>query len=663
MTGDRELVSGLDDPATQARPDVSARGRIINMIKNATPAQRKPLEETVVEAWGKVKKSGDLDELRGFVKVFGGMFSVGDDARLMLAERLMGTAQEEDVRDAENMLLVLKNADDVSLAARSTEALARLYTGKSLLEDAIALYADLNRKFPTEKIRNGKTGADFYNELVIDRRYLPFLEPLRTTLSFGKLKAKEDGAGTYAGNQQGFTVEPDGDLLPFFNRHRLVMDINFQGTGQWNLRVVDRVTGDERYKTGALPSNSSLYSLHQSYMPLKSVMTRGHLAAVWINDKVHVYDLADKRKLWEEQVWKNPNGASQLHQQAEEDGFWIYYSDGSSQRVGFVGAFEAGYLVVLTRDGLVAYEPTRKSVLWKKEGVSNRVQVVGTADHVFVFETNKDGGVSAVRCLRAIDGVDVPIPDSSVVFNSLKKAKIFGRTVACIDDAPGNKKVLRMYDLLTGLDVWSKPIAAADAWLAAADDTTPAVGYVSATGEIAVFDAKTGKELVKSAVNAKKAKGHLEKVESAKLLADRERFFVQINREITKPNPNFGMQPPTSAALALLPVNGPMYCFDRATGKHLWHTDEQLESQGIVTEQFRDLPIVFACYRDMVNFNWGTMTDRFVAIDKATGKVLWSKKLQSGGQTLYAMAADPKAGTIEYIHNQFRVKFAPDDGK
>src|SRR5687768_2079802 len=53
LVGNKEMVSVIDEPNTNARPDVWARGRIQNMIKKATPEQRKPLETKVVQEWNK----------------------------------------------------------------------------------------------------------------------------------------------------------------------------------------------------------------------------------------------------------------------------------------------------------------------------------------------------------------------------------------------------------------------------------------------------------------------------------------------------------------------------------------------------------------------------------------------------------------------------------
>jgi len=57
------------------------------------------------------------------------------------------------------------------------------------------------------------------------------------------------------------TVVPAGELLPFYDRHRLVLDMRLDG-GQspWSLRVLDRATGDERWRITGLPAANYLYS-------------------------------------------------------------------------------------------------------------------------------------------------------------------------------------------------------------------------------------------------------------------------------------------------------------------------------------------------------------------------------------------------------------------
>ncbi len=228
LNGNKELVSVVDQPNTFARPDLWALGRINHMMSKATPEQRKTLLERVDKEWQMVKKADDLEKLRNFVSMFGGAFPSGNAARVMLAEKLIATNNDDELRDAENILLGLKGLDDPAYAARATEALARLYIRKGLFEDAMGLYAELNRKYPKVVVRNGQTGADVFNDLITDRRFLPYLESPRPSWPNKRLKAQEIAGFVSNPQQQSFTISPDGESIPFLqpqqDRHRHIAE-------------------------------------------------------------------------------------------------------------------------------------------------------------------------------------------------------------------------------------------------------------------------------------------------------------------------------------------------------------------------------------------------------------------------------------------------------
>src|SRR5262249_60832853 len=133
----RALGSVIDERTVKREPDDWARGRIGAMVARATAEQRKPLEELIGQQWQKVQAEKNTQELRRFVAVFGSLFTVGKEARLRLAERLL---EENAFLEAELHLLQLRRQDDPQLAARAVEALARLMIHKNLLEDAAYWY-------------------------------------------------------------------------------------------------------------------------------------------------------------------------------------------------------------------------------------------------------------------------------------------------------------------------------------------------------------------------------------------------------------------------------------------------------------------------------------------------------------------------------------------
>jgi hypothetical protein len=196
------------------------------------------------------------------------------------------------------------------------------------------------------------------------------------------------------------------------------------------------------------------------------------------------------------------------------------------------------------------------------------------------------------------------------------------------------------------------------------DDYT---GYVTAAGDVVVLGAMDGKELFKAKLDPARMAKHLEKVNEAILFADRDRFFVMLNRPHEGANNRGGYNPVFTQAIRSVRVNGVMYAFDRATARRLWHTDEQLEDQNISLEQFADLPIMIAAnqYQKIAaNGNFEGVFMKFVGLDKATGKLVYAKQGAGQGQQYYSIVTDPKAGTIEVLNGSGqRVRFAPDDGK
>jgi len=663
LAGNKDLVSVIDQPNTYASPPVWVRGRIGHMFDKATPEQRKPLEEKAARQWAEIKKADELERIRAFVDVFGNRFAAGNEARLTLAEKLIATNNEEDLRDAENILLGLRVLDEEkeTFAAQATEILARLYIRKGLFDDAMGLYGELNRRFPKVVIRDQKTGSDFFNELITDKRFLPFLEPLRQTWVHRKLKAQE--VPSWQGNQvpQSFTISPEGESIPFYNRYKIVMDMMTQGNASWQFKVIDRVTGEERFRSQPMTPPQYIWQVQPPTNNHRFAQIRGHLLIVNLNQMVYAYDLADRKKLWEYNLFgKTPMPTDPPRYEAEADGVRIYYQDGWSQKAGQVGVIESSYVCLITRDGLVALDPSRGTVLWTKSNVSSRVQLMGDANHVFIFESNAEGGITSARAVRAGDGVEIQIQDASQLFSSLKRSKSVGRRILAHEEK-GDKKSMRLYDILTGKDDWTKEISGSAVMLQCDDPNL--TGFVTDKGEVAVFSVKDGKEIFSSKLDSKKLAQHMDKVESAVLLVDRERFFVVLNRPVEN-NVNFGFGPSVTPGIRMLRVNGPIYCFDRATRKRLWFTEELFDNQQIVLDQFQDVPIVLGAHlHNRINngiFEGNAL--KIVAIDKRTGVCLFKKEVQQN-QPFHALHVDPRAGTIEFIRGDMRVKFSPDDGK
>ena len=667
LTGKMDLVSVVDQPNTRARPDVWAMGRINHMMSNATPAQRTPLEAVAAKKWEEAKQASSI---RAFTRVFGVAFESGREARLMLAEKLIAPRgvlssidpnEEQDLREAENILLGLIGLNDPAYAARATDALARLYSRKGLLDDAMGLYAELNRKYSKVVVRDGQTGADIFNTLITDKRFMPYVDSIGPRWPNSPLKATEIAGFSGNPQPQSFTISPDGESIPFYTHFKVVIDISPKKSETWTFKIIDRGTGEERFRSQPMPAPQYVWNYPQSNNH-RFTQIRGHLLLLNLNHIVYAYDLADRKKLWEYDLFgKTPMPMKELPARVENeaDGVRLYYQDGWTQKVGQIGVLESTYVCLITRDGLVALDPAKGTVLWTKSDVSSRVQLMGDDNLVFVFESNAEGAVTSARVIRAGDGVEVKIPDSSRVFSNLKTSKAVGRRVLVLAEK-GDKKSMRLYDILTGKDDWSKEIEGAAVMLQCEDPNL--AGYVSNNGDIAVFSVQDGKEVFSAKLDEKKRASHMDKVESAILLTDRERFFVMLNRPLENDKLNYALS--LAPNIRAMRVNGHMYCFDRATRKRLWYTDDQFENQQIILDQFQELPILlganpFNRMHDGVSVGNGL---RVIAIDKRSGTRLYDKDHGLSG-AFHALTADPRTGTIELIRPDMRIKFTPDDRK
>jgi len=658
LTGNQELLDVPDQVNTTVRPDVWSRGRIVNMLKKATPEQRKPIEDKIAAEWTVAKQSNDADKIRGFVRVFGGMSSVGNEARLFLADKLLTTNNEEDIREASGVLSTLRDTAEAPLAARATESLAKAWIRKGLMEDAMSLYAELGTRFGKLTLPDGRTGEEVFGDLITDKRFLPFVEPQKRGGTAWNGYRGEEIPGQSGGGIISFAVDVQNETLPFWQRNKLQAEMNMPNTGSFGVRMLDRLTGEEKFRSKPIQQPNYVYNNNPSVQVRnKFVQVRGHMMLVNVGFNVQAYDLADKKSLWDFDLLGkisvvnkqnptfgvDPDGATRLT-----------YSDGWSHRAGHPGVLESSYVCLITREGLTALDPVRGTVLWEKKLNSARLQLFGDETHVFAFELNAEGHPGACQVIRAEDGVSIPIRDFSNLMGKGHRYRVSGHRVLSIDE-----RSVVFYDILKGENLFRKDLEKGTLPIRSEDSLD--LGYITPKGEVVVYNGITGREVFTGKLDEKKLVEHLAKVDDAMLLSDSDRFFIALNRPVEANQIGFnnGNQV-VQQGMRLTKVNGTMYAFERATGKRLWYTAEQFENQMLLTEQFADLPIIFAgnTVTQMVNGAFQGQTVRLIAIDKQSGKSRYQKEAPPTGQ-IYAITNDLKTGVIEFLRYDLRIRFSP----
>lgn len=646
------LLAVIDEPTVKASPNVWAQGRIAAMIAKAQPEQRKPLEDEINRKWQEISAANDVTQLKNFVSVFGSLFAVGNEARMRLAERLM---DDNAFIEAELLLLQVRRQDDQQLAGRAVELLARMNTRNGMMEDAAYWYGILGRDFASTLIRDGKTGADFFNELATDKRFLPYLDEQKPVWGKGRVKAREE-FGNFQPTHQVFYFEPEGETLPFYFRHRLAFNMNY-----FQLKLIDRTTNDERWSQN-LPRQNNQH-LQYLYSPQSGgaqsalrfpYLVQGHMAVYALGTMVFGLDLMERKILWEKDLLGTQAVQGQIIPGAH-GGLEIIYPDSRREKIGQSGPFEPGYVCLVTRNGLVALDPVKGSILWTKSDVPAWTQVFGDGQHLYMVEVRPNGNVGASRAVRAHDGVAVDVPDFSDLYQ--KRLRILGRNLLLTETQPGGV-ALRLYDVHTGKDLWKKVFAPNAIVMQSEDPDVAGIIEPSLNGKLTLLDLRTQKELMTANVDPT----DVQKSQAVYLLRDSDLVYVAINGQINQQqNPWGGPWPNVMNGIRGLPVNGKFYAFNAANGKLQWKTD--VSNQVVLLEQFKEMPIILFSARSQRLVNGSVMQATATrSIAKRTGKLLYEKEFHNSGTQFHTLNSDFRNGTIDLISYNMKIQHYLDRG-
>ncbi len=707
---DQGGIAVLDDPTHKVPVDVWLRGRISAMFAQATAAQREPLSKKIVEEWRAVESKKDANAIRSFVGMFDVPFPVGREARIRLAESIVEQNARNDFLEAELNLQQLRSpefARDAASGGRALAMLALLEEKKGTadsMKQAAAYYRDLAAGFPKDVVRDGKTGSQLLNDLATDKRFLPFLAEPATLGGEERIAARELQTGHIAPALQGYCFQPEGELTPYMRRHRLILDPSNMGNPV--LRFVDLTTGDKAWETslGSIPTNFQFFQyLYQQkgqpnvfpgnfgynpYHRYRFYQAVGHLVVIQIGTQVYCLDAGDNGKI----LWQQPliEAQPQLNAQQMYPSQVLPDADGrlelilmspTGQRtripVGCVGSAQASYVALLTQKGLVVLDPLRGTTLWKKTDVSAGSHAFGDEQYLFLVDY-ADGTVGAGRVVRANDGAPIDASDFGDLYKN--RLRIMGRRILAAEPAKGGL-TLRLYDIPSGKDVWTKHFEGKYTPLKSEDEAFAGV-VDEATGKTIILDAANGKELMVG--NAAQFRITLDDVKDLKdplLLADRDRFYVFLNQALDPNKVGGGMLFNNFAnGVRCAPVNGWVTAFHRHAGKTpsgvdyktgdmAWHSCKRIDQQMVILEQFDLLPVMLFTARYPEQLGGGAQGTRWVyasqSIHKTTGKMIFDtgRRPVDGTPQFDAFAIDSRVGTINMTGFRGTLQHYIDDGR
>jgi outer membrane protein assembly factor BamB len=653
----------VDEPSVKAAPDVWAQGRIEAMVANSKNAdQRKALEDLITARWKKLQDTRDLstDDLRKFVHMFGSLFSVGKEARLALAERLMENTDLTALLEAEQQLSLLRTpGEKPAITARAVEALARLNTRKGMLEDAAHYYRVLADKFGKVEVVDGKKGAEFFEDLETDKRFLPYLDQAARfhRRPNTRVEASEEKTSSSSSGSQVYQFAHLGESIPFFSRNQLGYDFSSS-----RLRLTEAATGEERW-TMDLKANTFFQSITQTaaHRTTFSYQTVGHLVVLQLGYMVYGIDpLGKGRVMWEKNL-ALPSGKAEpavptMTADDRDNTVRVLYQEGWSQRLGSTGPLHGSVVCLLTRDSLTAVDPVTGRTLWTRNDVNSRYDVFGDTNNIYVVGMGDDNQAMASRAFRAYDGVTVRTRDFSREYQN--RVRMLGRNILVSETDIKGAPTMHIYDVLTGKDLWHKKFVANTVVMRSEDPRL--TGVAEPDGTVRILDLVAGKEVLKG----KMLPAHLKNVKAAHLLSDDECVYVAIEGP---PDPNLvpwggGVRPlvPAGYGMRCLPVNGWIYSFERKTGKCRWR--EEADSTMLVLGHFEDVPFVLLASTAM-KWQGGPAArvqqtvNMTMAIDKRSGKAVYESTVAPGGGSYTDLKVDTRTGKVELLSSDKKITF------
>jgi outer membrane protein assembly factor BamB/tetratricopeptide (TPR) repeat protein len=703
-----ELVPAVDDRQVKAAPDVWSRGRIIAMMNKATPENRRPLEKLIAEKWTKLRETNDLQELRAFVRMFGSVSDAGKEARLELAERLMerkDSSDEHPLLEAELELNQFRTGKHrPELAARATEALARLYTRKGLLEDAAYCYRKLSKEYADVLIRKGKTGRQIYeDDAATDKRLLPYLDdpqPLGSVRKFGSKKESGDFQPPYRG--QLFQFEHSGEKLPFFRHHIVGLTLT-HGNEQFKLLDRNLEDGHELPRevwsaplpnTGFSEVNAQRQNPQQQFpggwiVPIQDAhhpLTRfpyetvGHLIVLPVGRRIFGIDPVNHRLLWDRDLLQDTPGSAatngrpmSLVPDSHDGSLLVIYSNEWKLRLGQVSPFQGQTICIQTPKMLSALDPLTGRTLWSRMDVHSSNYLFSDEDYVFVVELDNQNHPSSTRVFRAADGISVKAPDFTALFE--KRLQVFDRYLLLSETGPTNSVVVRLYDIVTGQDVWKQNYPARS--IVARSEDAGLTGIVEPNGKVHVIDLRARKEVMSGEIYDPSER--LKNVQAFHLLSDRNYYYFA--SQMAAPNggiPMAALNVMVHLGMRTVPLNGYLHAFDRKSGNLVWDYSSREMPQYILLEQFDDLPLVFLTARSLDGnaavqagvpgmivrgrVMPGNMAPevKILSIHKGTGKVVCNEKLSARSATpFFGVRVDLRANTVELLSQQWKIIHYP----
>jgi outer membrane protein assembly factor BamB len=684
---DNKLIASPEDAQAKVLPLVWARAQAEAMAKRLKPEWKPQLVAAVQKAFDQVKAADNVETLKAFVDFYGGLGTNGQQAMLHFAEKL---AEQREFAAAQIRLLPLAEAEDAVIAARALDQLARLNLRQGELENAAYYFQLLAKRHPAIEVRDGKTGAQLYQELMNDKRFLPYLDQQRGLSSLRevtveKMTSQQNTTGRErfnGGINYAVHFEPARPVPPAQRRFELFIHVDTNSGTNTRYILHDVVAKKDLLakSVNALPVYN--YGTQQRLMPIYQPCGPAIVFA-WSNRLIGL-DPVNKKELWSvnllgdrEQNFQVAGFNIMPHQ--ELPGRFQLFSMGTLETIGTVGPGTSRRVVATVKDvGLVGLDPLTGERAWVRGGISTNTELFGDDEYVIVMPpaSAKEESPLAVRLL---DGEVTNLP-AEIMASYQSRLAVRGRHLLTkVKDEAG--EALALLDPLGSTIKWRVPLPADSIPLIDGEENE-LTGFVTLGGEVCVLDLMTGKDVRKLQMNPLGSPGKLTK---AYLTSDDQNLYVFLckdgkDHELKENEPDGGVKQlfPHFQWLKSVTIGGPAAAFDMQSSKLLWQ--ETLPLQFLVTKRLDEMPFLLcsgmvvwskdnanvplprrAAPNVVVALRNGRLEHEVMLFSKQTGKRLPFEgkpssadiqMQQQGYGGYYAVTIDAAAGTVALKSSQ-----------
>lgn len=591
---DDKMIVNPDDPLVRILPRVWSQAQARAMAERLKPELRTRLDQIIETKWTSIQNQSHPEALKQFVDFYGELSEVGQNAQLVFAEKLM---EQKQYAEALLRLLPLLKVQNPVIAARAHDSVARLNIHLGEMENAAYYYRLLAKKHPTVQVRDNKSGLQLYQELMFDKRFLPYLEERQGLSNLQNISIEDLKYVRKYNNQQNSFVanfESVDELPPSLRRYTLQVIADNQNQFRCNYVLRDQLLGKELLTKWAFAFPTLNYSNQDRIWPTFKLC--GNILVFSWSNRVIGLDLVNKTEAWSINVLgdldANDRSGSNRTQviPLENTPGRFRFMDGTnniSEILGTYGPATSDRLVVTIRhEGLVCINPQTGEKLWTRYGIPTSAELFGDDEYAIVIPYKEATGLGhQTMAVNLHDGQAIPLKNT-VEAQYRSALAVRGRHLLLRLPANAGSDDLQLIDPVTSKPVWSTRI---DSKSTMVQSPRPGdqFGYLNPQGVFTLFNIQTGKTTFVT-----KLPFEQKHFEQAHFLIDGDECFLLFCRNLEEKQESGNRRELFRQFqwLRSIPVNGPVVCVNKDNGKLLWH--ENLPLHYVVIQRFEELPFL-----------------------------------------------------------------------